>query len=530
MATDAGAVLGIHYPERAEGVGDYKDYKVFVEFWDPLVEQLSSNYRRLVLRRETRILGVFGEQGAGKTLFANQLKEDFEAAKGGARPDPQNVWHAITSVGKEAVSSPRGGAFVEVDEDVDWVQTLVDFVKPVDRDVVAVADNTETHYFLRGLAGDRVPDGDRHDINLVRVAAERLVRLARNELRGVMLILLSNDERYLGALNAEVEAQHAGLMTMAGISLPSSQDKERAVRVNINRLNPVSYWYCLDRGGLPQKKDVYNRLADATTFPKAFEAVDAALQSGVSRTGRPPRRNLLTLICLSGAGTFDGAGYAIGPADVEALGPWHVSLLHDKGWATSPSLSSRETSLLESEWQFRLIVLGAPFVEALLTSDPSGTDSEARNADACLQLLNIAKTPLGGTSTNNARETYRIGLGALANSWPAQSEDAVASAADFWRRDQARSTIYEPKLKTLLTSYDVKTPGFLDARPDWVIEDYAPCSVLSAAKLQRTELNQAIRREAHAVEFTAQKSPTVASITAYLESKLPNYVAATQNQ
>lgn len=351
---------------------------------------------------------------------------------------------------------------------------------------------------------------------------------------GVLLIMLSNDEKYLRDFQKEVESQHQGLMKISMLPLPSPADKERAVRVNINRLNDVSYWYCLDKGGLPQKREIQSRLSDATTFPAAFEAVDKALEYGSNRVGRPPRKNLLTLVCLANESSFNLPNLALSDNyETEAEADWAASILLNSGWASKCGLKPHDANLLESEWQLRMVFLGDPFVTTLLAAEPFDSVDSTWSQGAynlCSEMLTIFQTPLGPTSSVAARTKYKDAVAKLVGSWIGDLKEGEVQLQSFWSQGQSRSVAYEKQLKSLLTNYNVTTPGFGSARPDYVVEDFVPCSLSNAASSDKSAIEKAIQRNAHAMEFTAQENPSATSLANYLKGKLPGYVTATQDQ
>jgi hypothetical protein len=290
------------------------------------------------------------------------------------------------------------------------------------RRCVAVADNAETYYFVAGCLQGMPPEGlaGLSEEQRLVAAAQQLVNAARTRMSRTLLVLLSNDMAFLRRLQSAVDAAHRGLMQIVEVPVPTALEKERAVRVNINRLNDVSYWYCLDNAGPDKKRAVYDSLKNAdATFPSAFEAVDTALVSGTtgSRTGRPARKNLLSLICVT-----DLADAATGP-DIggepsrEASSALASSVLYDRTWAP-PTPSGREAGLVESEWALRLVLLGRAFIAALLLSQDSPVHQQA-----CTDLLTELQQPLGGTSFLKARQAYAKRIAELSASTPAVDRD-----------------------------------------------------------------------------------------------------------
>src|SRR5690349_12184682 len=95
--------MGLRYPERAERLSDtdYSEYRVFTEFWDDLLTVMSDAVRRLHANSSVHVIGVYGPQGAGKTLFARQLQTDYNEVGALLRTNNtqvprDNVWSHIT--------------------------------------------------------------------------------------------------------------------------------------------------------------------------------------------------------------------------------------------------------------------------------------------------------------------------------------------------------------------------------------------------------------------------------------------------
>ena len=89
---------GILFPDRAESLGQYQGYKVFLDFWDPLSLELRAFYEGMALRLETRCLAVYGPQGSGKTLFANKLVSDFYFAREELSRGPYSLIRIISGI------------------------------------------------------------------------------------------------------------------------------------------------------------------------------------------------------------------------------------------------------------------------------------------------------------------------------------------------------------------------------------------------------------------------------------------------
>ncbi len=93
-----------------------------------------------------------------------------------------------------------------------------------------------------------------------------------------------------------------------------------------------------------------------------------------------------------------------------------------------------------------------------------------------------------------------------------------------------RAATYEKALRELWPGYDSSSAGFLNYRPDYVVDPYRPCSVVSAVADEPGAITAAIRRDAHVFEFTATNAYSPETVKAYMASKLRNYVLVTQEQ
>ena len=533
---EIGAYQGILFPDRAESIGDFEGYKVFLDPWDPLAALLQRFYEGLALRRETRILAVHGPQGSGKTLFARKLMDDLNATRRSPRPialDRNNLWHRIAGghgMSAELVERSADKAeLLVIEDDPAWVATASEFVRNrTDKHTVIIADNAERGYFRQGLVTMTDVEFAQLASNeeITRLAAQKLVGLCRNELRGALVVLLSNDDLFLLALDEAVEGQHAGMLSVTELPLPGGREKETVVRVNINRLNRLSYWYCLDKAGPQEKLAVKRAVEGASTYPDSFAAVDTALRTASpARVGRPAKQNTITLVCLTPEASveaFDASDFAE-VERVELSHDWARIYLFNRRWCPA-TIGPREASLLESEWQLRIALLADPFVAAL--SLVGGNDNQAY-AERCGALLEIVKRIHGPGTLAATREATEMDFHQVIDAWPRTDEVDLEA---FWAQGQTRAGGYEAALARVLAGYNTTASGFLTYRPDYVVTDFKPCSILEAASDDQAAINAAIRRDAHVLEFTAQRALSAATVRTYLEGKLPNYVRVTQEQ
>jgi hypothetical protein len=521
---------GIRFPDRAEALASFEGYRVFLDPWEPIANELQSQWTGVALREESGILGIFGPQGAGKTLLTKKLLADFEVTKSsqvGLVVDQNNFWHRVSggkSLDPELIASgTEKTEFKEVENDRDWVSKAEAFAQSRDRvrARVLLADNAERAYFRQGLVDmtDIEFMKNSRDPELTRLAAERLVDKLRTTLRGTLLIVLSNDDEFLLQLQDAVEHQHEDLMALSTLGLPDSATKETIIRVNTNRLNPASYWSAIDQASETDRLALKQALGGDATFPNSFRAVDTASKN---RIGRPARRNVITLVALSPSST---AGYD--PAEIGTLKrtdvahEWMSLTTYHEDWAPD-SLGTREKGLLESEWALRVCVLGDAFVGSLLAAGGGDIPQKAQ----VQSLLSELKTFRGPGTKEPTRVADTARYASMIDLWNLSAYDTSA----FWSSGQARSTLYEPALKQVLPGYNTTTSGFLTYRPDFVVNDFSPASVLNSISDDPKAIRQAIRRDAHVFEFTAIESTTSEKINSYLASKLPIYVEITQEQ
>jgi hypothetical protein len=344
-----------------------------------------------------------------------------------------------------------------------------------------------------------------------------------------MLLMFTNDELFAQTFEAAVNTQHQGLVEAAAMPTPSSRDKETVIRVNTNRLNPFSYWYCLDRAGIDEKKNTFRTLTAAPStaapggYKAAFEAVDRAIQRATpSRIGRPPKKCLVTFFVLTDRDDVRGA------VDLFALGSYSRNVndnaildvvTYTDDWTSTLRFGDeRARKLLQSEWNLRVVVVGNQFVSVLLPG--AQRPLIRRLIDATL----VYHGP--GTQTHTL----------LAHKLSIDTDIAALVAlpynnnAAFWALGQVRSSQYEGELRRILPQYSTARPGFMHYMPDFAPEPYRPCELSSSISDADSEINEAIRRNAIACEFTSIKDVTAQQLQAYLDRKLPNYVDIMQEQ
>lgn len=528
----------IIYPERAEYLDEekFRSYKVFLNHWNDLAAKMKSNFEESSLRRVSKTLIIFGEQSSGKTLLANKLTQDFNETESQSRVsnpleyNQANIWHRLVSgFGKNPElirSNTSSAALLHIENQKDWVSKAKGFCgSNSTRTCLIVADNCERDYFVQGLLGmtdDQFLQIGRTDA-LISAAAQRFVALCREDLRGAMIVMFTNDDIFSIAFEDEVNKQHKNLVETTNMPTPGAREKETVVRVNTNRLNPFSYWYCLDRAGVEEKKNVLHTINDAKGFKDVFEAVDRAIQkASPTRIGRPPKKCLLTLFLMTDSRDITGLIENLGLGDFErnvTPNTFVDVVTYKDGWASPFALGDdRQKRLLQSEWSFRIVLVGNQFASALLSGSQNGL---VKN------IIELSLRYHGPGTQAVTLESYRSEFASLLSRF---NGITVSDLSSFWSAGQLRSQDYERSLKNLFPTYNTGSTGFLNYRPDLVIEPYVVCELSQSASDNDGHINDAIRRNAIACEFTAIKELSLSTLQTYLNRKLPNYVEVLQEQ
>ncbi len=525
------------FPERAEYLEQsrFERYQIHLEHWRELSTEFRRGFEAVYVRKSARILLVHGDQGTGKTLFARRVEEDFGLVKERKVADgQQNLWIVLAGgEGQDRSVSEQAAKTTElrrIKAQTGWLAKERAFAQENRSEMrVFLVDDVNKDVFLREWAD--LPAGDYtrlkaegHVATVLESVAQRLVEDCREDFQRSLFVLLSNDEALLNALYQQLERWHEGLARTLLLPLPEPSLKEKIVRINTNRLNRWSYWYCLDRGGPDEKRWAYDTLGGNGGFIDSFRAIDRALAVSGPRSGRPANKNLLTLVTL-GSDPLTIKSY-IDDHELrvdESLPGEHVAAwLFRHQWASALAAAddeyARRAALLESEFSLRWVTIDMRAVWWLC---------DAPEADSiCRRLVDFMRAAPSIGDRRPAKDALgKLLLGVNADLGAVVEGPAFeAFQARFRDAGQRRSIEYEQVLARRFgqeLSKGLATLGSI--RPDLTLAQYDPCAVTRATSEDPKAIETAIRRLCHVIEFTAHLQPDLRGLDDYLREKVDVY-------
>lgn len=527
----------ILFPDRAEDIRfnpRFKSsYRIYLDHWDEFIAFLKTSFERVVVRNSSYALAIYGPQGVGKTLLADKLKNDYDITKEQIQKNDliynkNNLWHRIvTQQGKdlqELTFITNNTDLIDATDNRDWVTDISKRNLDSNRIKVVIADNAERAYFGASLANMTESDfiARRNEPAVATHVAQQFVRLARGDLRKTLFIILGNDEQYLSTFYDTCQSQHRGMCEFRVLEIPTSIEKENIVRRNINRLNPVSYWGCIDKTTPEKKSELYTILNGNSTFPDTFEAVDDAFASSDQRTGRPANKSLLSFVLitqhLTEAHTIAStlAGKYLDETDFSYNDLVMVYTIPEQ-YAQNVLGEKDECQMLESEFTLKVIILSDEWTKRLLAGDKS-QEIALKVLDTMLEHTRIGQ----GSSAKTILQTRRnAACDELVSSMDFVTEQELKA---FWKKGAVRASQYEGVLKNRYPGYNHAFCTGFSKRPDILISPYTACSVLSANSNDVTRINQNISRSCHAVELTTINNATDKEVIRYLNTKIQNYI------
>lgn len=265
----------ILFPSRAEDIR-YNElyqhsYKIYLDHWDKFLDFLKNSLEKVVVRDASHALAIYGPQGAGKTLFTDKLKNDFEVVHSAIKRqdlalDSHNLWQKLVLGNSKNLdlleTITKQCEFIDITDNDEWIEKITD--KKKDTVKIVIADNAERAYFGAALAGISQAEFLANKAGMGQHVAQQFVKLARTSLRKTLFIVLGNDAPYLESFYDECEKQHRGMAKYYELELPTSQEKESIVRKNINRLNSASYWKFIDSIDKNKRENLYRACSKST--------------------------------------------------------------------------------------------------------------------------------------------------------------------------------------------------------------------------------------------------------------------------
>lgn len=319
------------------------------------------------------------------------------------------------------------------------------------------------------------------------------------------------------SLVEDIRREHYELPALCAVPLPEAREKERIVRTNLNRLNAVSYWYCLDRATPDARRPVRSALVGREGVGRVYQLVEDGIAR--PRPGAPATPNRLTVVTL---GSHPAEVSAKLTATWESTPPEAVHVGSQVGAWTfrggfARALGAKDPSqkwrceLFDSEFTVRWIALGMKATRALVESPP-GQDGAVTTL---LALVTGDESGLTAEALVALDEGFALG------------DDEPAWGDEFRARGQGRSQGYEAALREHMRAmslpYSTAMPAHPALRPDVTIAPYAPCALSEAEGDEDDELRDALRRRCHAVEFTSHLREGLDRIDGYLLDKVIGY-------
>lgn len=532
----------LEYPKRAEFLDAFAEYRVELEHWRGLSERFSRVFRQVYSSRAASVLLVHAPQGAGKSLFCARLEQDYKATVAGATaPDMDgNLWHLLVAQDRPDADgideATRDATVTRIDPATpDWFSRTEAAAVADTRTRVRIfllddAHQVDAMYGWLGMSHQDFAAMQRTDEAYARRAvAQKINAGCRGAFKRSIFVMFSNDREWVDQIHAELERWFSGLAAVVELPMPEAPVLERIIRTNTNRLNRVSYWYCLDAAKLVRRQEVRATLLARRGFTESFEKVSETLSIEGRRQGRPGNRNVLTLVTLASRNEDAESFLAERGIEVSPLhiaGARHVGVWHAwDQWASKvvrrpDAAFLRRARMLESEFMLRWVSLDLATLHALLQA-PAPGDLGARALDL------VCHRPSIGDPTSrkelDAQQVAALDAALEAAATPAD----VLSALDVQLKGRGaqRSLLYEAALRARLQGYGRGMAVHSRLRPDFVVAEgeYQVCAVTRSASDDKAALTEAIKRTGHTVEFTAHMVDGLAGLEGYLRDKIVAY-------
>lgn len=527
----------LRFPERAEFLDDYQvDYEVHLAHWATVGERFAPLLRKLHTNVTSRLLVVCGDPGSGKSLFCQRLERDHARTKralddGSWQLDlKENLWEILSvndrSRAEEILRAvTRDTVMHRVREEPGWLEGLLKWARVDEHRVrVVIFDNFDHAPYLAELAATPLAQyvalrNEKREEASFRTIAESLVTHTRGDLRRTILVATANHADLMERLLKEVEGKWPEMPSLVKVPPLEAKLKERIARVNLNRLNPVSYWRTLDRAHPEKLEQVHRALTEDTGVGRVYEHVSAAgASSRPGPRGRPHRFTLVTL----GASTAEVKSRI--DNDWEKSAPetrsFHESIAvwrFHQGFARSLRASgevARRCRLFDSEFEVCWVALNMEATCALVDGTASASDLGQKLFRLVLRAHEVDDSVLTGMN----EEVRARGVD---SSW----------VASFKAPGRARSQQYEPALGARAAleghKYSVGHAAWAKVKPDVTVKDCNACALTEATDAEH--LREALQRNGHVVEFTSFLREELEGISAYLLEKVIHYAEMLEN-
>lgn len=529
----------LRFPVRAEDLDQFPAYRVDPEPWKALAPLFSAAFERVLFGGAARVLLLKGAPGSGKTAFCRFLAREAPAGSHESGepnapddaasaestferedlfPDEKSTEFNVHSMepagtgGTEGLWSSLCGRFSVqlhlVRQKPGFLNGIKQFVSNCQNIPLIVIDDAHAELVLAGLSGEdlsamRSRSRKAREAELFSRAAGALARLCESELCRAVLLLCSHRGDLLDRIAQELAESHPGLCETAEMPMPGPAERESIVRTNINRLNSVSYWCCLDMSAQPQKARVWEIFHEKTGYAQCFFAVDDAIRSA-PRMGRPANRNVITVLALGLSPSR--AKYFLELHGIVATDDFigeHLSISYIRGgWATHllPNMliedkdqaeRRRRASLVQSEFALRFFALDVRGAYALLRP-PSALDLGERLLEA------IEFFPSGGHESKKHKQVYQALSAELASA--VFSDAAFAAFREESKKSGAKKR-YHQAIALRIGKFQSGFERNPSVKPAFIVTEYSPCSIVSAPSNVHNDLSAALRRHGHSVEI-----------------------------
>ncbi len=532
----------LRFPDRAENLRQYSGYEVHLDHWQPLSNLFMRRFQEVYERGNSAVLLVHGPQGSGKTLFGQRLEADYkqQSQSESATPRPNNLGHVLVGGDQPDATKIREATaratVRKVSPTSGWFEAERSFAANDDKMAVRVFlfDDALKDGFLSQWAGLTAAEWLKLKVEdktnmLLDTVAERIVEVARGDFQRSIFVMLSNDAERLDALHTAIERVHAGLSERRELPLPRPGAKERIIRTNTNRLNDVSYWYCLDTAAKEERVGLHTILTAPTGFTDSFRAVNTALSR---RVGRPANRNLLTLVTLGSSPAQvrallqdkelladDGDSAAEETFMGEHLGMWFSF----NGWAEAfarggTAERARQAKMLQSEFSLRWVALDVNATWHLM--QPPAPGSLGDRIEDVLRFVPSVAHPKA-TKGVNAKASEALDRDLQAAPIVPEFE------ATFRALKRDRSGLYEPALAQRFKPYSADVHGYPPheprLKPDYTASVYTVCAITNATPPSDATISAALKRTGHFLEFTSFLGNDLEGLDEYIGGKIERY-------